>query len=246
MTTPQNRRRPSRLEAKPPRPPRGKFVAIEGGEGAGKSTLARALAERLRDEGLEVVVTREPGATLLGTKIREILLTSTDHPPTALAELLLYAADRAQHCATVIVPALARGAWVISDRFADSSVVYQGIGRGLGRPLVEKLNALATGGLTPDRTLLVDVPPELGLARAAQSHGGKLDRLESEPIAFHRKLRAGFLALARKQPAKYRVLDGRLPVERLVELAWSALPPRGRHAALHRSSAAKHEGERRR
>jgi dTMP kinase len=246
MTAPRNRRRPFRPEAKNPRPPRGKFVALEGGEGAGKSTLARALAERLRDEGLEVVVTREPGATLLGTQIREILLTSTDRPPTALAELFLYAADRAQHCATVIVPALERGAWVLSDRFADSSVVYQGIGRGLGRPLVEKLNALATAGLTPDRTLLVDVPPELGLARAAQGRGGKLDRLESEPIAFHRKLRAAFLALARKQPAKYRVLDGRLPAETLVELAWSALPPRGRHAGPRPSSAAKREGEHRR
>lgn len=205
--------------------PRGKFIALEGGEGAGKSTLLQALATRLRSEGIDVVLTREPGATPLGREIRELLLTQSASPPIALAELLLYEADRAQHCATVIGPALAEGKWVLTDRFADSSVVYQGVARGLGRALVEKLNAIATAGLKPDLTFVLDVPPELGLARAA-GRRGHLDRLESEPLAFHRQLRNGFLALAKRQPAKYRVLDARLPAEQLAELAWTKMPKR--------------------
>ena len=246
MSASQTPRRRSKPSPHRPGPSRGKFVVLEGGEGAGKSTLAHVLAERLRDEGLEVVVTREPGATLLGTHIREMLLSASTHPPTPLAELLLYAADRAQHCATVIVPALERGAWVLSDRFADSSVVYQGIGRGLGRTLVEKLNAIATAGLEPDRTLLLDVPPELGLARAAEGRGGKLDRLESEPIDFHRKLRKGFLALAERRPSQYRVLDARLPADALAEAAWAAMPARNRRASVRRPSPKPAKGARRR
>lgn len=204
---------------------RGMFIALEGGEGSGKSTLAIALEARLRAEGVDVVLTREPGATPLGLKIRELLLTQSATPPTALAELLLYEADRAQHCETVIEPALARGQWVLSDRFTDSSLIYQGVARGLGLPLVRQLNSIATQGLKPDLTLVLDIPPELGLTRAADRRK-PLDRLESEPIAFHRKLRQGFLKLA-KSP-RHEVLDARMPAEALAEAAWQVLPKRGK------------------
>jgi dTMP kinase len=187
----------------------GCFVAFEGGEGAGKTTQIERLADWLRSRGrYEVVVTREPGGTATGRRLRELLLdpASTVSPQ---AEALLYAADRAQHVAEVVGPALARGAVVISDRYVDSSLAYQGAGRALAPAQVERLSSVATGGLVPDLTVLLDVDPVLGLARA----DGTPDRLEGESLEFHQRVRSGFLALAAKEPRRYLVVDAALPAE---------------------------------
>jgi dTMP kinase len=180
----------------------GLFVVFEGGEGAGKSTQVQRLAALLEAQGHEVVVTREPGATPVGTKIRALLLD----PATRLsprAEALLYAADRAQHVATVVQPALDRGAVVISDRYVDSSLAYQGAGRALDHEEVAELSRWATGGLRPDVTLLLDVDPAVGLARAT----GSPDRIEQESLEFHQAVRSGFLALAAADPDRYLVVS---------------------------------------
>jgi dTMP kinase len=179
----------------------GVFVVFEGGEGAGKSTQLRRLAAVLEARGLQVVLTREPGATEVGAKIRELLLD----PATALsprAEALLYAADRAQHVATVVRPALERGAVVLSDRYVDSSLAYQGAGRELDVTEVAALSRWATEGLRPDLTLLLDIDPRVGLARAT----GSPDRIEQESLTFHSAVRAGFLALAAMEPERYLVV----------------------------------------
>jgi len=179
----------------------GVFLAFEGGEGAGKSTQVTALAALLAERGHEVVVTREPGATRVGTAIRALLLDPASAGLSARAEALLYAADRAEHVEAVIVPALDRGAVVITDRYVDSSLAYQGAGRPIDAAEVEHVNAWATGGLLPELTVLLDVDPTLGLARS-----GLTDRLEAEPLAFHQAVRAGFLALAAREPGRYLVI----------------------------------------
>jgi len=180
----------------------GLFVVFEGGEGAGKSTQVSRLAALLTEAGHEVVVTREPGATPVGAKIRALLLD----PATSLsprAEALLYAADRAQHVATVVRPALERGAIVISDRYVDSSLAYQGAGRALPTDEIASLSRWATDGLRPDVTLLLDIDPAVGLARAT----GSPDRIEQESLAFHHAVRDGFLALAAADPDRYLVVS---------------------------------------
>ncbi|MDG4763403.1 dTMP kinase [Solwaraspora sp. WMMD406] len=192
----------------------GVFVVFEGGEGAGKSTQVAGLAEALRGQGREVVVTREPGATGLGTKIRRLVLDNDAESPSARAEALLYAADRAHHVATLIRPALARGAVVVSDRYIDSSLAYQGAGRTLPVEEISWLSAWATGGLKPDLVVLLDVEPQVGLRRA-QGRGGTADRLESESVAFHERVRYAFLDLAAADPKRYLVLDATRPVDEL-------------------------------
>lgn len=182
----------------------GTFVVFEGGEGAGKSTQVDALAEVLRAQRREVVVTREPGATEVGKRIRSLVLGKQSNL-SPRAEALLYAADRADHVATVVRPALARGAVVISDRYVDSSLAYQGAGRTLPVDEVSWLSSWATGGLRPDLVVLLDVPPEVGLTRAARR--GAADRLESESVAFHERVRYAFLDLAAGDPKRYLVLD---------------------------------------
>ncbi|MEV1287769.1 dTMP kinase [Micromonospora sp. NPDC049679] len=191
----------------------GVFVVFEGGEGAGKSTQVNALAETLREQGHEVVVTREPGATDIGERIRGLVLggAAGGDGPSPRAEALLYAADRAHHVATVVRPALARGAVVISDRYVDSSLAYQGAGRTLPVDEVSWLSSWATGGLKPDLVVLLDVDPTVGLTRAA-SRGGGVDRLESESVAFHERVRYAFLDLAAADPKRYLVLDAAQPV----------------------------------
>jgi dTMP kinase len=186
---------------------RGMFIAFEGGEGTGKTTQARLLAIWLREQGYDVVTTHEPGATKVGMRLRALLLDTSHAGMSAHAEALMYAADRAEHVATVIEPALARGAVVISDRYIDSSLAYQGAGRGLLTEEIVRLNRWATGGRVPDLTILLDMPPEAGLDRRTAS----ADRLESEPAEFHRRVRAGFLALARAEPSRYVVLDATEP-----------------------------------
>lgn len=180
----------------------GLFVVFEGGEGAGKSTQVRRLAEALEALGHEVVVTFEPGATVTGQRLREVLL-DRDTVMAPMAEALMYAADRAQHVATVVRPALERGAVVISDRYVDSSIAYQAGGRGLPEADVRRLSQVATGGLRPDLTVLLDIPPELGLQRLT----GPADRLESEAIAFHHRVRKTFLTLASQSRQRYLILD---------------------------------------
>jgi dTMP kinase len=196
---------------------RGRFIVLEGGEGAGKSSVQRALADRLRRGGREIVVTREPGGTPLGERVREILLAQSA-AGDALAELLLFEAARAQLVTTVILPALARGAIVLCDRFAASSVAYQGYGRGLGRDVVERANAVATGGLSPDLTLLLDLPVEAGLAR--RSREGAANHFDAQTVAFHERVRAGFLELARESPASWHIIDAARPIDEVVEACW--------------------------
>ncbi len=186
-----------------PPAPHGLFIAFEGGEGSGKTTQARLIAIWLREIGYDVVTTHEPGATKVGMRLRALLLDTAHTGMSPHAEALMYAADRAEHVASVIKPALDRGAVVISDRYVDSSLAYQGNGRGLSTSDIVQLNSWATGGRMPDLTILLDMPPEAGLGRRARS----ADRLEAEPPEFHRRVRAGFLALAREDPPRYLVLD---------------------------------------
>lgn len=181
----------------------GFFIALEGGDGAGKSTQAEALAEWIRAKGHEVVLTREPGATPVGKRLRSILLDVSSAGLSHRAEALLYAADRAEHVDTVVRPALERGAIVISDRYIDSSVAYQGAGRDLSPTEVARINRWATDGLVPHLTVLLDVPPETARERFTEAP----DRLESEPAEFHARVRAGFLTLAASDPGRYLVVD---------------------------------------
>jgi dTMP kinase len=191
----------------------GVFVVFEGGEGAGKSTQVTRLASELHAEDRDVVVTREPGATDVGRRIRGLVLDKSESP-SPRAEALLYAADRAHHVATVVRPALARGAVVISDRYVDSSLAYQGAGRTLPVAEVSWLSSWATGGLKPDLVVLLDVDPTVGLSRV-DSRGEAADRLESESKAFHERVRYAFLDLAAADPRRYLVLDASRPADEI-------------------------------
>ncbi len=203
----------------PPASPRGLFVTLEGGEGAGKSTQLAALADRARAAGIETVTTREPGGTPLGERLREALLGSADGDTDDRAELLVFAASRAQLVAEVIRPTLERGSLVICDRFADSTVAYQQFGRGLSPEVVAAAIELATDGLTPDLTILLDLEPGAGRARTASPD----DYLERAGAEFHKRVRAGFAELAAAEPERWFVIDGTLPVDEVTELAWERL-----------------------
>lgn len=183
----------------------GWFVAVEGGDGAGKSTQVALLAQRLRADGLDVLVTRQPGGTPLGERLRELVLHGDHVSPRA--EALLYAADKAQHVDTVVAPALAAGQVVVTDRYVDSSIAYQGAGRDLGPEEVAELQRWAVGGLKPDLTIVLDVTPDTGRRRRGDVH----DRLESEGDEFHRAVRDHFLVLAKADPDRYLVVDATLP-----------------------------------
>ncbi len=191
---------------------RGVFIAFEGGDGAGKSTQVRLLCQWLEGLGHTVVVTREPGGTEFGRTVRELVLHGDHVAPRA--EALLFAADRAHHVETKIRPALERGEVVITDRYMDSSIAYQGAGRHLGVDEVRGLNLWATGGLVPGLTVLVDLPAEIGRTR----RGGVHDRLESESAGFHRAVRDLFLTLAGDDPGRYLVVDGELATEQIHQL----------------------------
>lgn len=183
----------------------GLFITLEGPEGAGKSTNREYLAERLRERGIEVQLTREPGGTPLAERIRELLLDPSDEQMAVDTELLLVFAARAQHIAQVIRPALARGAVVLCDRFTDATYAYQGGGRGLPVERIAQLESFVQGDLRPDLTLVFDLPVEIGLSRAAAR--GRLDRFEQEGRAFFEAVRATYLDRARAEPARYHVLD---------------------------------------
>ncbi len=184
---------------------RGKFLTIEGTEGVGKSTNLAFVRDWLVARGLEVVVTREPGGTPLAEEVRGLLLSKRDEPVDETAELLLVFAARAQHLAQVIKPALARGAWVLSDRFTDATYAYQGGGRGLSKSVIEQLEQLVQGDLRPDLTLILDIDVELGLNRARQR--GELDRFESETIGFFERVRAAYRQRAQVAPERYALVD---------------------------------------
>jgi len=191
---------------------RGCFITLEGPEGCGKTTQARLLAQWLESQSFPVLLTREPGGTPIGEQIRTVLHDCANRAMTAETEILLYSAARAQHVAEVIQPALQAGTIVICDRFYDSTYAYQGYGRGLPMDTLRMITAFATRGLTPDLTLYLDVPPELGLQRRAQS-GETLNRLDREALAFHRRVRAGYQALMREEPARWRLVDATAPID---------------------------------
>ena len=195
------------------------FVTFEGGDGSGKTTQARLLAERLAREGRDVVVTREPGGTELGERVRELVLHAGHVAPWA--EAALFAAARAQHVAEVIRPALERGATVLCDRYVDSSLAYQGLARGLGLERVLELNLTAVEGLLPDRTFLLVVDADTGARRV----GAERDRIEREDDGFRERVEAAYRELAERYPERIVVLDGALPETELAELIAAALPP---------------------
>ncbi|HEX5842841.1 MAG TPA: dTMP kinase [Pseudomonas sp.] len=200
----------------------GLFITLEGPEGAGKSTNREYLAERLRAQGIEVLLTREPGGTPLAERIRELLLAPSDETMASDTELLLVFAARAQHLAQVIRPALARGCVVLCDRFTDATYAYQGGGRGLSEARIAVLEDFVQGGLRPDLTLVFDLPVEVGLARAAAR--GRLDRFEQEGQAFFEAVRQTYLRRAGEQPQRYRIVDAARSLSE-VQQALDALLP---------------------
>ncbi len=203
---------------------RGWFITFEGGEGSGKTTQVRRLEEHLRGGGHEVVVTREPGGTAVAEAVRAVLLDPAQDPDP-LTELFLLEAARRDHVERVIRPALERGAVVLCDRFADSSVVYQGLVGGVEAATVERLNRLATGGLEPDLTFVLDLPAEEGLARVGRRNGGGSgNRIDGHPLEFHRRVRDAFLELARRGGRRFRILPARQDEDRLFELLLDELP----------------------
>ena len=205
---------------------RGRFITFEGGEGCGKSTQIRLLAERLRAQGLQVLLTREPGGTALAERIRALVREIGEDPPNARAETLLFLASRAQLVENVVRPALAAGTWVLCDRFADSTFAYQGYGRGLNLAKLKALNAFATGGLMPDRTILLDVAPETAAARLRARERmtqTAADRMERAGDDFHARLKSGFLELAAAEPERFAVIAAEGSVESVAEKVWSSI-----------------------
>ncbi len=203
---------------------RALFITFEGGEGCGKSTQIAALKTRLESEGQSVVQTREPGGTPLGESIRHLLQhDEAGQGMSPEAELLLFAASRAQHVRERIQPALAADQIVLCDRFLDSTTVYQGVARAIDAQQVEAINRFAVGTTMPDLTILIDLPPEIGLARVHKRSEGQLDRMEQEAIEFFQAVRQGYLDLAAKEPKRFVVLDGSLAIEALSEQIWAAV-----------------------
>lgn len=190
---------------------KGRFISFEGGEGCGKSTQARLLAETLNKAGIETISTREPGGEEGAESIRELLVKGKPERWDPVAETLLFLASRTQHTERVIKPALARGAWVVSDRFHDSSRVYQGVGKNVSDAYYRQLHAAVLGNFLPDLTFLLDIPPETGLFRAHGRRDGET-RFESMKLDFHRRVRAGFLTIAESEPSRFHIIDAEADV----------------------------------
>lgn len=208
----------------------GQFVTLEGVDGSGKSTVLSHLGQALAAQGYPVVLTREPGGTDIGRAIRAVLLDVESTGMSPLCEAMLYAADRAQHISEVIRPGLEAGNLVLCDRFTDSTLAYQSFGRGLERAWVEQLCEVASSGLVPDKTLLLDLPVEEGLRRLAhrrvtQDEGRREARLDEETIAFHRRVYAGYRALAEANPDRFVIVDASRPVEEVVRACLEVLAP---------------------
>jgi len=223
----------------------GMFITFEGVEGCGKTTQLRLLKERLEAAGQRVTATREPGGCPIADQMRAILLDAGNSAITPLAELLLYAAARAQHVQEVIVPALDRGEIVLCDRFTDATIAYQGNGRGLDLTTIADLNRLATGGVTPKLTLLIDCPVEVGLSRARArieaGSGAREERFELESIRFHERVRQGYLGLAEADPERYLIVDGSGGVAATEQRVTAALA--GRIAVLDAAGLAPRAGK---
>jgi dTMP kinase len=203
---------------------RGFFITFEGTDGAGKTTQIQRLSADLEQVGYDICLTREPGGTPISEQIRDMLLNPDHSEMAATTELLLYAASRAQHVSEVIKPALEAGKVVISSRFADAMVVYQGYGRGLDLERINRLNRIATDGVTPDVTLVLDLPVEVGLQRVRKRCGG-LDRLEREKIDFHQRLRDGYRALAAQEPQRIKIIDAQASAEQVYTQIQGAVQP---------------------
>ena len=203
---------------------KGFFLSFEGIEGTGKTTQARLLSERLTDEGHDVVLTFEPGGTVIGSRIREILLLPEHLEMSAITELLLYNAARSQHLAEKILPAIKEGKIIITDRFSDSTVAYQCYARGIDMALIMSLDRLATGGLQPNLTILFDLDAETGLARNRDAK--KTDRIELEDIEFHRRVREGYLAIAKGDPDRVSIVDASLPAAEVHARVWEIVSKR--------------------
>jgi dTMP kinase len=205
---------------------RGRFITFEGIEGSGKTTQMRMLAERLRREGRDVLETVEPGGTAIGQQIRRILLDSANQDLRPTAELLLYFASRAQNVEQCILPALSAGKVVLSDRFTDSTLAYQGYARGLGAESVLTLDRIACRGLTPDLTLLIDLDLDTGLARAQMRNAGATaaeTRMDDQSLDFHRKVREAYLAIAQQNANRFRIIDGRGSPEAVAAEVWKSV-----------------------
>jgi len=195
------------------------FIAFEGGEGCGKSTQALVLERRLRDQNIPTILTHEPGGTALGNELRKLLKRKQGTPLSPQAELLLFAASRAQLVAEVICPALDLGKVVICDRFSYSTLVYQGYGRELGLDIVEMVNSWATQNLKPDIVIFLDISPEQGLARKRSLK----DRFELEDLSFHRRVREGYLKMAAADPDRWLVIDATLPRNKIAKIVWEKI-----------------------
>ncbi|MCE2396805.1 dTMP kinase [Candidatus Poribacteria bacterium] len=203
---------------------RGLFITFEGTDGAGKTTQIERLTADLRQASYDVCLTREPGGTPISEQIRDMLLNPEHNEMAATTELLLYAASRAQHVSEVIKPALKAGKVVISSRFADATVVYQGYGRGLDLGRIHHLNRIATDGVTPDVTFVLDLPVEIGLQRVQNSRGG-LDRLEREKIEFHRRLRESYQIIAKQEPERLKIIDAQVSPEQVYAQIQAIIQP---------------------
>jgi dTMP kinase len=206
---------------------RGHFITFEGGEGSGKSTHAATLAQRLKEAGIDVVLTREPGGSPGAEIIRHIILSGIAKPLGAETETILFAAARDDHVRSTIVPALETGRWVICDRFIDSTRVYQGILGKVDGKLIRSLERVTVGAAMPELTFILDVPASVGLARAKSRRGaGVADRFEAESVEYHEHLRQAYLALAKLEPKRCIVVDGRAPREVVADRIWAAVSER--------------------
>ena len=202
------------------------FITFEGGEGSGKSSALKLLDERLRREGYETVLTREPGGTPIAEQIRNVILDKANTKMDARTEALLYAASRRQHLVEKVWPALEEGKIVMSDRFLDSSLAYQGVARGLGVDNVLNVNLFATEGKYPDLTLFFDIEPELGLARIAANKGREVNRLDLEALSFHHMVRNAFLDLSKRYADRYVKIDASKTFEEVIEDAYQEIKKR--------------------
>ncbi len=215
----------------------GRFITFEGGEGAGKSTQIELLADRLQEHDISVVVTREPGGSPAAEDIRKLLVSGAIWRWDPLTELLLHNAARREHVRNLIKPVLGRDRWVLCDRFVDSTMAYQGYGHGLGRKVVQDVHRIIFDGLMPDLTIILDLPTEVGLARAKSRHEAiaakqaadgvkREDRYERMAKPFHRRLRRGFLDIAKRDPKRCRVIDANRDIEAVAEDIWTAVAKR--------------------
>lgn len=203
---------------------KGYFITFEGSEGCGKTTQIEALAKALEAQGKTVLITREPGGTLIGEKIRNLLQDqSHKNDISDMTELLLFSASRAELITSRIQPALSRGEIVICDRFYDSTFVYQGLGRAIDMNIVEQLNQITVGTLKPDLTILLDLDAKIGIERAKSRQSGELDRIENESLAFFEAVRNGYLELAKKEPERFKTIDGLLSVDAIKKIIWDTV-----------------------